>query len=228
MEERLMKMASLRTVIMGLLVTITALSLTGCGIPVSLSQSVDLVKDVEIPALPETVELVDVEIPQEVRDMYPDVNWDDPESALAELSDTGLEYQREEEFCDLPDLQKIRDEAATRLPEFLAKRIEVREVIVKSIRFVANTGDFNSILNIEDTLTVDGQQYLFTIFSSTESGMVLTLTPNPALDLADVINNPDFNGCIQNSLKITGTLPDTEILFKAVLDLDITLYLRIL
>ena len=228
MEERLMKMVSLRTVVMGLLITVATLSLTGCGIPVSLSQSVDLVKAIEVPALPETVELVYDEIPQEVRDMYPDVNWDDPEAALAELADTDLEYQREEEFCDLPDLQKIRDEAAARLPEFLAKRIEVREVIVKSIRFVANTGDFNTIVSLEDTLTVEGQRYVFTISSSEESGMVITLTPDPALDLADVINNPDFNGCIQNSLKITGTLPDTEILFKAVLDLDITLYLRIL
>lgn len=213
---------------MGLMVAIAAVSLAGCGIPVKLSKPIDLIKNVEVPAMPATAELIDVEIPQEVRDMYPDVDWDNPEAALTELADTGLEYQREEKFCELPDLQELRDEAAKELPAFLAKRIEVREAIVTSIRVIAETGDFSSILEFEDKIEIGGQEYVFTISDTSESAKVLTLTSNPPLDLADVINNSDTIDCIQNHLKITGTLPDAELLFKAVMDLDIMLYLRIL
>lgn len=223
-----MKMISLKTAGMGIVLMLMALSMTGCGIPVKLSETVDLVKDIEVPALPEVPEEIEVEIPDEVREMYPEVDWDNPEDALAELNEDGLEYEREEEFCDLPDLQKIKNEAQARLPEILAKRIEVREVIVESIRFIADMGNFNSIIELVDVLTVDGQEFTFTITDDNDLGTVLTLTPDPPLDLAGLINDPDFNGCIKNSLSITGKLPEEEIHFKAVLDLAITLYLRIL
>ena len=223
-----MKVISLRTAGTGIVLVLMVVSMTGCGIPVKLTETIDLVKDIDVPALPEVPEDIDVEIPQEVRDMYPDVDWDDLDSAYAELSGTDLEYQREDEFCDLPDLQKIRDEAEAKLPEFLARRIEVREVIVESIRFIADVGDFDTIAQVTDVLTVDGKQYTFTIDVDAERGAVLTLIPDPPLDVADLINNPDFNGCIENSLSINGRLPDSEIHFKAVLDLAIGLYLKIL
>jgi hypothetical protein len=223
-----MKMVTLRTMFMGLVIAVAAISLTGCGIPVKLSESVDLVKDIEVPAMPQSVDDIE-DIPEEFQQYVDSVEWEtEAQALLEELQNEEFSFQQEEEFCDLPDLQKIRDEAAAKLPPFLAKRIEVREVIVESIRFVADAGDFGSILELTNVLTVDGGQYTFSISGDEGASPVLTLTPNPPLDLADVINNPDFDGCITNNLSITGTLPETEILFKAVLDLDITLYLRIL
>jgi hypothetical protein len=223
-----MKMVTLRTMFMGLVIAVAAISLTGCGIPVKLSESVDLVKDIEVPAMPQSVDDIE-DIPEEFQQYVDSVEWEtEAQALLEELQNEEFSFQQEEEFCDLPDLQKIRDEAAAKLPPFLAKRIEVREVIVESIRFVADAGDFGSILELTNVLTVDGGQYTFSISGDEGASPVLTLTPNPPLDLADVIHNPDFDGCITNNLSITGTLPETEILFKAVLDLDITLYLRIL
>jgi len=218
-----------RTAVMGLAVFAMAVAFTGCGIPVSLSQTVDLVKDIKVPAMPQSADEIE-DIPEEFRQYVDSVDWDSEEAQaiLDELQNEEFSYQMDKEFCDLPDLQKIRAEAASRLPEFLAKRIEVREVVVESIRFIADAGDFSTLLALKDVLTVEGQQYTFELTVDEGLGAVLTLTPDPALDLADVINNPDFAGCIQNSLSISGTLPETEINFKAVLDLDITLYLRIL
>jgi len=228
MEERLMKV-TFRTAVMGLAVFAMAVAFTGCGIPVSLSQTVDLVKDIKVPAMPQSADEIE-DIPEEFRQYVDSVDWESEEAQaiLDELQNEEFSYQMDKEFCDLPDLQKIRAEAAARLPEFLAKRIEVREVIVESIRFIADAGDFSSLVTLKDVLTVEGQQYTFELSVDEGLGAVLTLTPDPALDLADVINNPDFEGCIQNSLSISGTLPEEEINFKAVLDLDITLYLRIL
>ncbi len=218
-----------RTAVMGLAVFAMAVAFTGCGIPVSLSQTVDLVKDIKVPAMPQSADEIE-DIPEEFRQYVDSVDWESEEAQaiLDELQNEEFSYQMDKEFCDLPDLQKIRAEAAARLPEFLAKRIEVREVIVESIRFIADAGDFSSLVTLKDVLTVEGQQYTFELSVDEGLGAVLTLTPDPALDLADVINNPDFEGCIQNSLSISGTLPEEEINFKAVLDLDITLYLRIL
>lgn len=218
-----------RTAMMGLAVCAMAFAFTGCGVPVSLSETVDLVKDIKVPAMPQSVEQIE-DIPEEFQQYVDSVDWESEEAQaiLDELESEEFSYQMDKEFCDLPDLQKIRAEAEARLPEFLAKRIEVREVIVESIRFIADAGNFNTILALTDVLTVEGQQYKFELSVDEELGAVLTLTPDPALDLADVINNPDFAGCIQNSLSISGTLPETETLFKAVLDLDITLYLRII
>ena len=223
-----MKTSTKQAMVMGAVIAVAAISLTGCGIPVKLSETVDLVKDIEVPAMPQSIDDIE-DIPAEFQDYVDSVDWEtESQALLEELQNEEFSLEREEQFCDLPDLQKIKEEAQKRLPEFLARRVEVREVIVESIRFIADTGNFNSIINLTDVLTVDGLQYTFTIEQNSESGAVLTLTPAPPLDLADLINDPDFNGCIQNSLSISGNLPETEIKFKAVLDLDITLYLRLL
>lgn len=223
-----MKTTTTKTMVMGAVIAVAAISLTGCGIPVKLSETVDLVKDIEVPAMPQSIDDIE-DIPEEFQDYVDSVDWEtEGQALLEELQNEEFSFEREEQFCDLPDLQKIKEEAQKRLPEFLARRVEVREVIVESIRFIADTGNFNSIINLTDVLTVDGLQYTFTIEQNSESGAVLTLTPDPPLDLADLINDPDFNGCIQNSLSISGNLPETELKFKAVLDLDITLYLRLL
>jgi len=223
-----MKTTTTKTMVMSAVIAVAAISLTGCGIPVKLSETVDLVKDIEVPAMPQSIDDIE-DIPAEFQDYVDSVDWEtESQALLEELQNEEFSLEREEQFCDLPDLQKIKEEAQKRLPEFLARRVEVREVIVESIRFIADTGNFNSIINLTDVLTVDGLQYTFTIEQNSESGAVLTLTPAPPLELSDLINDPDFNGCIQNSLRISGNLPETEIKFKAVLDLDITLYLRLL
>ena len=137
-----MKIATLRTLAMGLVVAVAAVAVTGCGIPVKLSESVDLVKDIEVPAMPQSIDEIE-DIPEEFQQYVDSVEWEtEAQALLEELQNEEFSFQREEEFCDLPDLQKIRDEAAAKLPPFLAKRIEVREVIVESIRFVADAGDF--------------------------------------------------------------------------------------
>ena len=217
-----MKPVYLRMTVLSIVFVIAAASLTGCGIPVKLSETVDLVKDIKVPAMPEA----DVaEIPEEFR-QYVD-NWEDYEE-IEDFLNTPFDYQRAEEFCDLPDLDKIRAEAASRLPGFLARRIEVRSVSVRSIRFIAETGDFDSVDELQNVLTLEGKEYVFSITNEDGLGPVISLAPSPELDLADLINNPEFDGCIQNKLDIVGTLPEQEIIFKALLDLDIKLYLRIL
>ena len=170
-------------------VIVSALALTGCGLQV---RSVTLLENVEVPTL-------------EALGTDADPEW------IAYLE--GQDYEMSEEFCDL---NKVQEELEDLLPAFLAKRIKVRSVVVASIEFKAQEGNFNSIDELDTVLTVNGEHYSFYSGIRPEGlGEGVTLKPDSLLDLADAINNRE---CIDTYMRIGGGLPENTLKFNVTLN----------
>ena len=202
-----MNARTLRTMVMGLVVAAMALSLTGCGIPISITgQSVDLIGEMRVPTL---------EVPLE----------DIPDGWRVYLE--GQDYEESDEFCDLPDLGGIQAMAQDRnIPNFLARRIRVRAVNVTSVDFIATEGDFSTLREIDTVLTIGDAPYRFHAANPNGFGTEESLTPDPALNLANFINDATIE-CVGYDLRIQGTPPEDDLVFKVVLRFDLELLLRI-
>lgn len=179
-------------------VVLSALALTGCGLQV---REVTLLENVEVPTL-------------EALGADADPGW------VAYLE--GQDYELAEEFCDL---NKVQEELTNSLPAFLAKRIKVRSVKVASLEFVAQEGNFNSINELDTVLTVDGEYYRFgTGVRPDGLGENVTVNPDPALNLADAIND---GACINTYVRISGKLPTSVLKFNVVVHYRLRLGLSI-
>ncbi len=188
-------------------ITLTAMiTMSGCGIAISLpNQSVDLISEIDVPS-------IDVPL-----DQIPD-EW------LDYLE--GQDYEQSDSFCDLPNLGDIQSEAANSIPPFLARLIRIESVEVTSIDFVAKEGDFGSMTKLQTILTIGNTQYEFLEENPAGFGEEVVLTPEPALDLANVIGD-DRIDCIEYYVQVKGSLPEDDLVFKVVLNFDVQLRLRL-
>lgn len=193
-----MKKLSVKTMIFVLSCVAVAASLTGCGIPISINQSFEVINDTTIPAAQEGVLFND---------------YHEQTSEFCEIP-------------SLDELRKKAVEEG--VPAWLAKRIQIKSVEINSLTFEASKGDFSSFTKIEDILRADGKVLVSLIAENTGGfGSTVALQPTVAEDLAEYIEESTPT-CLQNYLKIEGNLPTSELVFSASMDAKVVLRLRIL
>ena len=169
-------------------VVLAVLMMTGCGLQV---REVTLLDNVDVPS-------------REAIGQDADPGW-------IEFLD-GQDYELTEEFCELA---QVKEDLQNMLPGFLENLISIKSVKVVSVDFEAQEGNFDSINELDTVLTVDDVFYSFYTGVRPEGlGEGARLKPEPALDLADAINDGD---CISAYLRISGQLPENTLKFNVIL-----------
>ncbi len=220
-EERTMKIVSSCRMVGLLTLAVTATIMTGCFPAIPLTVTVH--NNLEIPAISEFPD-GERTIPEEFQRYFGD--WDEVSENLETMSSRTFLYKQARTICAADILESVKNEAFRALARRAINRGRLRNVSVQSIRLEASQGDFSWITDIMDKVTFDDTEYYF--FLDKPEPTVLHLEPAiPFLgqkpDLAGVFDAENFDGCVQNYVEISGTLPPQKCVFNVIVNLEIGL-----
>ncbi len=187
----------MKTFRMGVVFICLTVMLSGCTIPIPITVTQTLTLISEVTVPPNDLGLL--------------------ESGRFEIND---------EFCELPSLDDLREMAREHIAGFLAERLEPRSIEITRLSFIATQGNFNSINRVEAILWADGEELIDVSAQAPAEGFgtQADLEPNVNPDLAEIIRN-DIS-CLQYYAHMRGTLPEESLVFKVEAELKLRFGLR--
>ncbi len=218
----MMKRTMAYGLVMGLVLAMATLSLSGCGptIPVAVT----IHSDLRVPAVDELPD--DADIPEDFQRYFG--NWNEIEANLEMLSDSDFLYTQERTICGENILDNVRDEVYRIITRRIIGTKRLRSAVVQSIRLEASEGDFSWVDNVSDTIYVGGEEYQFTLGASGPTVLLMQYDRpflGPQADVARIFEDDQFTSCVKNIARISGTLPQEECVFDVVVNVQINTYL---
>ena len=183
---------------MGVVFLCLAVMLSGCTIPIPITITQTLNLIGEVPVPPNDLGLL--------------------ESGRFEIND---------EFCELPSLDELREMAREHISGFLAQRLEPRSIEITRLSFIATQGNFNSINRVEAILWADGKELIDVSAQAPAEGFGTRadLEPDVNPDLAQIIL--DGISCLKYYALMRGTLPEETLVFKVEAELKLRFGVRL-